>query len=101
MSEEIFDVRVTKDLEDLIPGFMQNRHKELDSLRVALAAMDFDILRQLGHRMKGLGNSYGFKQVSNLGKEIEEWACARDCRRLEAIIVAYGLYLSSVRISFG
>ena len=63
MSADDYKVIVAKDLEDLIPVFMSNRHKELDSLRVALAAADFEQLRQLGHRMKGVGNSYGFNAI--------------------------------------
>ena len=63
-----YKVTVARDLEDLIPVFMSNRKKELDTLRVALAAADFEQLRQLGHRMKGVGNSYGFAHVSTLGK---------------------------------
>ena len=59
MSEPII-VTVAKDLEDLVPTFMKNRAKELDTLRTALAGGDFEQLRQIGHRMKGVGNSYGF-----------------------------------------
>ena len=35
-------------------------------------------LRQLGHRMKGVGNSYGFEKVSLLGKQIEDGAKVGD-----------------------
>ena len=66
---------------------MDNRKKELDTLKVALASADFEQLRQLGHRMKGVGNSYGFEHVSTLGKHIEDGARsgdrARHCQQLE------------------
>ena len=64
MSQQPITVIVAKDLEDLIPTFMTNRTKELDTLRVALGAGDMEQLRQLGHRMKGVGNSYGFEHIS-------------------------------------
>ena len=51
MSGDAYQVKVAKDLEDLIPTFLTNRRKELDALRAALAAADFEQLRQLGHRM--------------------------------------------------
>src|SRR5438094_447007 len=63
MNDKAYKVTVAKDLEDLIPAFMRNRNKELETLKVALAAADFEQLRQLGHRMKGVGNSYGFAHV--------------------------------------
>ena len=42
MRPDVHKVVVDKDLEDLIPVFMGNRHKEIDALRVALAAASRD-----------------------------------------------------------
>ena len=95
-----YKVKVAKDLEDLIPTFMNNRRKELDALRVALAASDFEQLRQLGHRMKGVGNSYGFEHVSTLGKQIEDGARSGNRASLEACIADYGNYLSNVEVAY-
>jgi HPt (histidine-containing phosphotransfer) domain-containing protein len=100
MNESDCKVVVQKDLEDLIPVFMRNRHKELDALRVALAAADFEQLRQLGHRMKGVGNSYGFTHVSTLGKRVEDGARSGDRASLSASITEYGEYLSKVTITY-
>lgn len=100
MNASDYQVRVAKDLEDLIPVFMKNRRKELDALRVALAAADFDQLRQLGHRMKGVGNSYGFERVSSLGKSIEDGALSGDRAAIEASIAQYGEYLSKVEVAY-
>jgi HPt (histidine-containing phosphotransfer) domain-containing protein len=93
-------VTVPRDLEDLIPVFMSNRKKELDALRVALAAADFEQLRQLGHRMKGVGNSYGFAQVSDFGKHVEDGARSGDRALLESTIVRYTEFLSRVQITY-
>jgi HPt (histidine-containing phosphotransfer) domain-containing protein len=100
MGEDAYKVTVAKDLEDLIPVFLKNRHKELDALRVALAAADFEQLRQLGHRMKGVGNSYGFNHVSTLGKSIEDGAKSGDRAALTATITEYDDYLSKVQIAY-
>jgi len=100
MDDAAYKVTVARDLEDLIPVFMQNRHKELDTLRVALAAADFEQLRQLGHRMKGVGNSYGFDHVSTLGKYIEEGARSGDRASLDARIREYADYLAKVQIRY-
>jgi len=100
MNDDVYKVTVAKDLEDLIPAFMRNRNKELETLKGALAAADFEQLRQLGHRMKGVGNSYGFAQVSVLGQEIEDGALSGDRGSLAAHIAQYGEYLSKVQIAF-
>jgi HPt (histidine-containing phosphotransfer) domain-containing protein len=67
---------------------------------VALASADFDQLRQLGHRMKGVGNSYGFAQVSVIGKEIEDGARSGDRASLAASIAGYADYLSKVEVAY-
>ncbi|HEY8250226.1 MAG TPA: Hpt domain-containing protein [Burkholderiales bacterium] len=100
MNAEDYKVTVAKDLADLIPVFMKNRHKELDTLRTALAAANFEQLRQLGHRMKGVGNSYGFTHVSTLGKYIEDGARSGDRAALQASIDEYQDYLAKVQITY-
>lgn len=100
MDESDYRVTVDRSLEDLIPVFLTNRKKEVDTLRVALAAADFDQLRQLGHRMKGVGNSYGFNHVSTLGRYIEDGARSGDRASLEARIAEYAEYLSKVQIVY-
>ena len=100
MSDGAYKVTVAKDLEDLIPTFLKNRKKELDNLRVALASADFEQLRQLGHRMKGVGVSYGFERVSALGKHIEDGARSGDRALLDATIKEYGDYLGKVQVAF-
>src|SRR5438270_6159003 len=100
MNDDAYKVTVARDLQDLIPGFMRNRNKELQTLRVALASADFEQLRQLGHRMKGVGNSYGFAHVSTLGKQIEDGARSGDRAGLEARIREYADYLAKVEIVY-
>jgi HPt (histidine-containing phosphotransfer) domain-containing protein len=100
MTDNKYNVVVAKDLEDLIPVFMKNRGKELDALRVALAAADFEQLRQIGHRMKGVGTSYGFTHVSSIGKSIEDGARSGDRASLDAAVKDYADYLGKVQITY-
>jgi HPt (histidine-containing phosphotransfer) domain-containing protein len=100
MNDDAHIVRVSKDIEDLIPVFLANRRKELETLRAALAAADFAQLRQLGHRMRGVGNSYGFERVSTLGKQIEDGARSGDTTALAAHIAAYDDYLAKVQVAY-
>ncbi len=100
MSDETYVVTVQKDLEDLVPTFLSNRAKEAEALRVALDNGDMEQLRQLGHRMKGVGNSYGFEKVSALGKRIEDGAKADKRPELEVCIAEYADYLARVRVVY-
>jgi HPt (histidine-containing phosphotransfer) domain-containing protein len=100
MNDSAYNVIVAKDLEDLIPVFLRNRGKELEALRAALAAADFEQMRQLGHRMKGVGTSYGFNRVSTIGKVVEDGARSGDRAALAACIAEYGDFLSKVQIAY-
>lgn len=100
MKDDNYRVTVARDFEPLIPGFMANRRKEIDSLRAALETSDFAQLQRIGHRMKGLGGSYGFERVTQLGKRIEDGARGRDTASVEACVGEYARYLEKVQIDF-
>ena len=100
MSDAVLTVIVAKDLADLIPVFFKNRHKEVETLRTAIVGGDYAQLRHLGHRMKGVGHSYGFGQISEIGKRIEDGARGEDRAVIEACIAEYGEYLSKVQVVY-
>jgi HPt (histidine-containing phosphotransfer) domain-containing protein len=100
MSPDTHTVTVAKDLADLIPVFFKNRQKELETLRAAAAGRDYEQLRQLGHRMKGVGSSYGFNRVSEIGKRIEDGAKADDHAAIETSIEEYADYLAKVQVIY-
>ena len=100
MPEQAYTVTVAKDLEDLIPAFVENRRRELEKLRTALAAGEYEELRQLGHRMRGVGISYGFDRVSVLGRQIEDGARTGSRAELAARIAEYGDFLARVKVVY-
>jgi len=100
MTENIHVVTVAKDLADLIPVFFKNRQKEVEALRAALSAQDYEQLRHLGHRMKGVGNSYGFALISEIGKRVEDSAKSNDKPAVDACIGEYADYLSKVQVVY-
>jgi len=98
--KEAYTVILGSDFQDLIPEFIENRRRELQALRVALAAGRYDQLSELGHRMKGIGTSYGFDRVSVLGGQIEEQARIADGDALAARIAEYAEYLARVKVVY-
>lgn len=69
-------VEIDPDLIDLIPGYLENRQKDIEAIKQGLAESDYETIRTLGHRMKGSGGGYGFQRISEIGKQIEEAAVA-------------------------
>jgi hypothetical protein len=50
--------------------------------------------------MKGVGNSYGFAQVSDIGKDVEDGAHSGDRALLESAIARYADFLGKVQITY-
>lgn len=100
MSEEAILVYVDPDLEDLIPGFFQNRQNDVQRLSEALEQGDFETIRIIGHSMKGAGGGYGFDRVTELGAIIEEAAKAQDRTRIRDAVAELADYMSRVEIVY-
>jgi len=71
-------VQIDRDFEDIAPIFLANRHKDVQTLRRALADGDFVTIQMLGHRMKGDGGGYGFHRISEIGAAMEQAAEQQD-----------------------
>ena len=71
-------VEISRDLEDIVPIFLNNREKDLQTLRDALTQQDFGTLQTLGHRMKGDGGGYGFDRITEIGATMEQAAKQQD-----------------------
>ena len=97
MSERI-PVRIDPDIEDLVPGFLANRGKDVLRLEALVAAGAYADIRLLGHSMKGAGGGYGFDRISELGAAIEGAALRRDGAEVLVQSAALADYLARVEI---
>jgi len=100
MSEDKIVVNIDIDLEDLIPGFLENRQSDLQKLEQALGDQDFEILRSIGHNLKGVGGGYGFHDMTTLGAAIEESARENKFEIVNENVKKLSNYLSSVEIVY-
>ncbi len=62
---------VDSELEELVPDFFANRHKDIQKIVRALETNDFEAIRGIGHTLKGIGGGYGFDEITDIGREIE------------------------------
>lgn len=92
--------RVERDLEMLIPGFMENRQVDIDQLKTLLAAADLVEIRALAHGLKGTGGAYGFDELSLVGSELERAALADEKEAIQTAIERYQHYIDNVQIEY-
>ncbi len=91
---------VEADLASLIPGFLENRKKDLQDLEKALAIDDFQKLKQIGHILKGVAGSYGFDLIGQYGSEIEAAASSQDKSTIDQRIKMIAHFLDHVEIVY-
>lgn len=93
-------VRVNPEIGDLVPGFLENRRRDVESLRRALAQNDYETVQITGHSMKGSGSGYGFDAITEIGRNIEEAAKRKDAGDTERWISALDEYLERVEVVY-
>lgn len=95
-----FAVVVDDELRDLIPGYFENRRQDIVLILSALEQGDFELIRTIGHKMKGSGGGYGFDRITEIGRNIE--AAAKDSKRQEILDQTNDLqdYLDCVKVVF-
>jgi HPt (histidine-containing phosphotransfer) domain-containing protein len=99
-SSEKIVVQVDEDLEDLIPEFLENREKDIETITHALKQGDYETIRVLGHSMKGSGGGFGFDPITEMGGAIETAAKAGDSTTIQTKLDELEMYLKSVEIVF-
>lgn len=98
-AEELI-VYIESDLEDLIPDFLENRKEDVSKAIKSLAKNDFNALSMQGHNLKGVGDSYGFSEISRIGKCIEHEANLNNEEALHEWIQQLSDYLKNVKVLF-
>ena len=76
-------VYIDPDLAEIVPGFLENRRRDVQFLQTALQHNDLKTIRVLGHRMKGDGGGYGFDTISAIGEALELAAAQQDRLTIE------------------
>lgn len=100
MNETII-VHIDPDLEDLIPGFLANRQRDVASLQALVDQRDYPAIRLIGHSMKGAGGGYGFDPITEVGDQLEIAALQADDDAIRRLTAQLADYLARVKPVFG
>jgi HPt (histidine-containing phosphotransfer) domain-containing protein len=93
-------VQIDPDLEELIPGYLENRRRDIQSIEEALKREDFETSQRLGHTMKGSGGGYGFDAISAIGMAIEEASKIRSRDKVRLAVLELTDYLDRVKVVY-
>lgn len=97
-TQDIEWVDVDPDLATIVPGYLENKRKEVSDLENALARSDYEFIQRYGHRLKGSGGGYGFPKLTELGAALEIQCTSKKFDELSEIVSELRAYLERVRL---
>ena len=93
-------VHADEDIADLIPGFLKNRRRDVETLKEAFQNSDYESIGILGHSMKGMGGGYGFDAITDIGMSLEQAAKEKDTGEIQKQAEALSNYLERVEVRY-
>jgi PAS domain S-box-containing protein len=91
-------VRADERLRAVIPGYLENRRKDVETILAALERSDFAAIAALGHKMYGTGAGYGFPPVTEFGAALEQAAKEKDSAGIREHAAGLSRYLAHVTV---
>lgn len=85
-------------LQPLLPTFLTRRRQDVTLIKQELKREGFRAIQTIGHNLKGIGSSYGFDGISEIGREIELAAQQLDAAAIRRQAAALDEYLRRVRL---
>jgi HPt (histidine-containing phosphotransfer) domain-containing protein len=88
------------DLEDLIPGFLENQRRAAEKILNLVESDDYESIQRIGHSMKGSGGSYGFDEITSIGSYLELAAQDQNLTEIGIQTEALFRYLNCVEVVY-
>ena len=99
-TNSIITVCVDQGLEEIIPGFLENRRRDVQILEAALKECNLVQIQIIGHRMRGDGGGYGFDAISMMGAALEQAATREDLSAIRRHIAELIDFLARVTVVY-
>lgn len=93
-------VEIDADLEDLIPQFLDNRKKDIETLQQLIKNNDLPAISQLAHKIKGAAASYGFAELSEFASQIEIQSKKNDNTDLNDLVKKMKIHFLNIEIHY-
>lgn len=66
--------------------YLERRLNEIEELRLCLSVEDYDVAVNIGHRLKGNGETFGYPEISVIGNNLEQAALAKDKVKMDEAV---------------
>lgn len=95
-----FTVRIDSILKPYIQSFLESVNSDLAKMKTAFQSNAFSEIRDIGHKIKGEGGTYGLDKISEIGKELQLAGEQEDSQTIESSLIALTEFLENLNIDF-
>lgn len=95
-----FVVTVDKDFEEIVPMFIDNRHKDLELIKTYLEEENMTSIEVIAHKLAGNAGSYGFMDLSIVGADMEKACKSSDTEAVISCFERYKLYMENLVVEY-
>ncbi|PKB72031.1 MAG: hypothetical protein BZY87_02510 [SAR202 cluster bacterium Io17-Chloro-G6] len=99
ISEKIV-IQVNPRIGDIVDSYLEHRNRDVNSLLDALDKGEFEQIRHLAHDLVGTGGSFGFEDMSLIGRSLESAAVNEETREIKLLVEDLAVYLSNVQVVY-
>lgn len=91
-------VNVEAELMHMLPRFLEARRENIHDLKLALSQHNWQKISDVGHIMAGICGSFGFDELGELGREIEQLALQQQEAAIQERVQQMEQHLAEVKI---
>jgi HPt (histidine-containing phosphotransfer) domain-containing protein len=91
-------VEVDQELYELVPLFLETMEKNIAEMDEALKYKQYEVICRHGHSQRGLGSTYGFDYIGDLGSKLELAGAQKDDNTISVLLEQMNEYLQKVHV---
>ena len=99
-SSQAIVIQVNPRIGDIVESYLEHRNRDVESLLDALDRGEFDHIRHLAHDLVGTGGSFGFEDMSLIGRSLVSAAANKETEEIKLLVEDLAEYLSHVEIVY-
>ncbi len=93
-------VTIDADLEEIVPGFLENRKKDLIQIEEHIQSSSWSHIESIAHKLAGNAGSYGFNDLGEIGAALEEACQSNDINAIKDYCNQYKEYMDSLQVEY-
>jgi HPt (histidine-containing phosphotransfer) domain-containing protein len=93
-------VSIPQAIRSLVPQYLQDQRGAATLILVALEQRDYQTIRELAHKMRGSGGSFGFDTLTSIGQNLEAAAQSKDQEAVRRWYHELSRYLDRVQVVY-